>query len=278
MVAVMRAGAIVGAAMLLSACTFETALTAPQGEPDANDTGGEGAESTGVAACKTPDASGLVVCLEFEDSVDDGVLDDSSLARRNARSTGFSQIARGASMAADVGPMASTYVQDVTPFDLAGAYTLAAWVKPDSLPPNSAARGVMDHEGQYAMIVSTTASGAIHNRCQHTGVGKYEFTERLPVGQWSFMACTWDGTQLCAWRWASATDHERFCHTPTLLPATAGTTGLAVGHLSSGGVAHSQFDGALDSLQVYARGMTEAQLCALAGQPAGCMPCDLGCI
>jgi hypothetical protein len=273
----MRAGVIV---VVLSACTFETKLTTGSSEPDASEVGGEGEQPTNVAPCKTPDASGLVVCLEFEDSMSDGVLDDSSPARRSAQSTGFSQIARdgsGASMAADVGPMASTYVQDAAPFDLAGAYTLAAWVKPDALPPLGSARGVFDHEGQYAMIVSTTATGAINNRCQHTGVAQYEFTERLPLGQWSFMACTWDGTQLCAWRWASATDHEHFCHTPTLSPAAAGTAGLAVGHLSSGGSAHSRFDGAIDSVQVYARGMTEAQLCALAGQAPGCMPCDAGC-
>jgi hypothetical protein len=272
------AGLFVGAALLLAACTFETQWSGEQAdEPDANDMGEE-ADPPGVAACKTPDASGLVVCLEFEDSVSDGVLDDSSPARRNAQSTGFVQVAGSTSMAADVGPMASTFVTEVSPFDLAGAYTLAAWVRPDAVPPVSSARGILDHEGQYAMIVSTTATGAINNRCQHTGVAKYEFTERLPVGEWSFMACTWDGTQLCAWRWASATDHERFCHTPAFMPSAAGIKGLAVGHLSSSGAAHSRFDGALDSVQVYSRGMTEAQLCALAGQPAGCMPCDAGCI
>ena len=273
----MRAAGLV---VVLTACTFETHLAAEQAdEPDANDMAAE-PDAPSLAACKTPDASGLVVCLEFEDSVTDGVLDDSSPARRNAQSTGFVQVARdgSTSMAADVGPRASTFVTEVSPFDLPGAYTLAAWVKPDAEPPVSSARGILDHEGQYAMIVSTTASGAINNRCQHTGVAKYEYTTRLPVGQWSFMACTWDGTELCAWRWASATDHERFCHTPSVMPAAGGIRGLAVGHLSSSGAAHSRFDGALDSVQVYARGMTEAQLCALAGQPAGCMPCDAGCI
>jgi hypothetical protein len=70
------------------------------------------------------------------------------------------------------------------------------------------------------------------------------------------------------------TDHERYCHTPTLGPATSGSRGLAVGHLSNEGAPHAQFDGALDSVQVYSRGMSEAQLCTLIGQPAGCMPCD----
>jgi hypothetical protein len=178
-------------------------------------------------------------------------------------------------MAMDIGPSASMYVAQTGALDLANGYTLAAWVKPDTLPAAGVARGVMDHEGQYAMIVSATPSGQINNRCQHTGVAKYEFTTQLPVGVWSFMACTWDGTQLCASRWTSATDHERRCHTPMYKPAASGAKGLAVGHLSSDGVAHSRFDGALDSVQVYARGMSENQVCDLAGQGAGCLPCDV---
>lgn len=273
--------ASVAALILLGACGFSTTLA--EREPDAT-TGDDAPMSdaaTTVAPCTAPDPTGLVVCLEFEDGVADGVLDDSSPAHRDATTTGMAQVPRtGAtsSMAVDVGPQAATYVAQTTALDLAAGYTLAAWVKPDTVPAAGEARGLLDHEGQYAMIASATASGAINNRCQHTGVAKYEFTTRLPVGAWSFMACTWDGTQLCAWRWASPTDHEHYCHTPALLPAAVGSKGLAVGHLSSDGEAHDRFDGALDSVQVYRRGMTEAQLCALAGQPAGCMPCDAGCL
>ena len=265
---------------MLGGCTFEKQLAGDVGD-EGPDAGEPKSEEPAVAPCKTPDPAGLVVCLEFEDSPSDGAVDDSSPARRAVPSSGLVQIARDGgvmSMAADVGVNASTYVAQDAAFDLPNAYTIAAWVKPDSVPANGTASGVVDREGQYAMIVSATQSGAINNRCQHTGVAKYEYTARLPVGTWSFMACTWDGTQLCAWRWASATDHEHWCHTPTLMPAATGTKGLAVGHLSAEGAPHHQFDGALDSVQVYSRGMSETQLCALAGQPAGCMPCDGGCL
>lgn len=267
---------------VVSACTFEKRLAVESADdaPDASEPG-TSEEPSSVAPCKTPDPTGLVVCLEFEDSPTDGTVDDSSPARRAVTSSGLSQVARdgsATSMAADVGPSSATYVAQDPALDLAQAYTIAAWVKPDTALAANAVRGIVDHEGQYAMIASATPSGMINNRCQHTGVAKYEYTTRLPVGIWSFMACTWDGTQLCAWRWASATDHEHWCHTPTLKPAVAGMRGLAVGHLSTEGAPHHQFDGALDSVQVYARGMSETQLCALAGQPAGCMPCDGGCL
>lgn len=271
---------VIAGVACVTACSFETRLA---GAPDAGEeTEMPGAEagSAGVVPCKTPDPTGLVVCLEFEDKMDDGGLDDSSPARRSVTSMGLSQVTSTSTMGmgADVGAMASTYVAQDVALDLKSGYTLAAWIKPNTAPAANTARGVMDHEGQYAMIVSANGAGAIYNRCQHTGVAKYEYTTRLPVGAWQFMACTFDGTQLCAWRWASATDHEHFCHTVSLQPAAAGTQGLAIGHLSSGGVPQGRFDGALDSVQVYNRGMTEAQLCALIGQPATCMPCESGCI
>jgi Concanavalin A-like lectin/glucanases superfamily len=270
--------------LLLGACSFEKTVAEQSGVPDARDgaemmTGGE--ESTSIAPCKTPDPTGLVVCLEFEDEVGDGMLDDSSPARRTVTSTGLAQLSSmmpmgGTTNVVDVGTAARTYVAQDAALDLKSGYTLAAWIKPDTAPAANTARGVMDHEGQYAMIVSANGTGDMYNRCQHTGVAKYEYTTRLPVGVWQLMACTFDGAELCAWRWASATDHEQFCHAVSLQPAASGTNGLAVGHLSSSGAPLYRFDGALDSVQVYNRAMTEAQLCAMVGQPAGCMPCDGG--
>lgn len=262
----------------LAGCSFSASLPAEDVGVDSGAAthGEEMPPTTNVAPCRTPDASGLVVCFEFEDSPADGQLDDSSPARRNAATMGVAQVPRdgsATSMAGDIGPQAVTYVAQDASLDLASAYTLAAWVRPDSAMPPSTARGLLDHEGQYAMLTSAMGDGTIRNRCQHAGVTMYEYTERLPVGQWQFLACTWDGTRLCAYRWASATDNERYCHVAAGMPAASGTRGLAVGHLSYNGAAHSRFDGALDSVQVYNRGMTEAQLCALIGQAPGCMPC-----
>lgn len=276
---------LAGVALLLSACAFESSRPAPNGMPDAaagaEMPGGGGEGTTSIAPCKTPDATGLVVCLEFEDQVDDDMLDDSSPARRTVTSMGLAQMSStmpvgGATNVVDVGANARAYVAQDTALDLKAGYTLAAWIKPDTAPPPNTARGVMDHEGQYAMIVSANGGGEMYNRCQHTGVAKYEYTTRLPVGVWQLMACTFDGTRLCAWRWASTTDHERFCHDVSIQPAASGTNGLSIGHLSNSGAPLARFDGALDSVQVYNRAMTEAQVCALVGEPAGCMPCNGG--
>lgn len=271
---------IAGVTLVASACSFESKIDAQLVGIDANGaemmaTSGSEALPT-IAPCRTPDASGLVVCLEFEDKLDDGTLDDSSPARRSVATSGLAQVTGHTTMAADVGTNASTYVAQDAGLDLPSAYTFAVWVKPDVLPAPNSALGVLDREGQYAMIVSANGGGDMYNRCQHTNVAKYEYTTRLTAGAWQLLACTFDGTRLCAWRWASASDNERFCHDVSIQPMPSGTHGLAVGHLSAAGAAHARFDGALDSVQVYNRAMTEPQLCALIGQPAGCMPCDGG--
>jgi hypothetical protein len=182
------------------------------------------------------------------------------------------------SNAAHVMPEAKARVLEHAALDLAAGYTLAVWIRPVREPAVGEAFGLVDHELQYAMLSArSSTTGNLENRCVHTGIARYEWTEVLPVDAWSFLACTWDGTTLCAYRWTATTSTERYCHAPTELPHDNGAQGLAIGHLSDGGVGHSWFDGAIDSLQLYGRGLTEPELCAIAGQPAGCMPCLSGC-
>lgn len=240
---------------------------------DSND-GNDGHVGHVVVPCATPDATGLVACFEMEDVLTDGTLDDSAPAHRNATSTGMVAAERPVpltSLAAQVTDMAVTRMAQEAVLDRAAGYTLAMWVHPDSLPAPGKIYGLLDHELQYAMLLGRNG-GSEESRCVHTGVTRFEFTDALPTGTWSFLACTWDGSELCAYRWTTTSDNQRSCHSPSELPAATGQQGLAIGHLSNNGEAHSRFDGALDSVQIYDHGLTEDQLCALIDQPAGCMP------
>jgi len=271
------------APVLLASCGFELPRAQNGGGSDATnpDQPGEGNGPEGggnvTVPCATPDATGLVACFEMEDGFDDGELSDSAPAHRNAKSTGLATAERPLpptmSTAAKVTPTAVTRIAQDAALDRAAGYTLAMWVQPDSLPAQGSAYGLLDHELQYAMVIGLKGS-AEESRCVHTGVPDYEWTENLPTGTWSFLACTWDGAQLCAYRWTATGSHEHFCHQPTLPPAAVGAQGLAIGHLSNIGAAHSRFDGALDSVQIYDHSLGEDQLCALIGEPAGCLPCN----
>jgi hypothetical protein len=231
-------------------------------------------EPTGIVPCSSPDATGLVLCLELEDGVGDGTLLDSAPGRHHATTKGLAPVMRTVpveSPAAQVGGDAVTRVADDPVLDLAAGYTLAVWVRPDTLPAIGEPQGILDREQQYAMLLGRTPGGIVQNRCVHTGVARYEWTENLPEGAWSFLACTWDGVELCAWRWSSPNDAEHYCHAVSLLPNAEGVHGLAIGHLSENGTAHSRLVGALDSVQLYDRRLSDAQLCALVGRPAPCM-------
>jgi hypothetical protein len=265
----------------LAGCGFELprAAAGDDGPADANPDaprdmpGDEGNAS--VVPCGTPNANGLIACYEMEDGFTDGRLNDSAPARRDAITTGMIAAQRPVplSVAAQVTPIANTRVSQDPVLDRFAGYTLAMWVHPDSLPTSGTVYGLADHELQYAMLIAN--NGAVEeSRCVHTGVTKFEWTEGLPTSEWSFLACTWDGTFLCAYRWTSTTSHQHFCHRVTTQPQSVGAQGLAIGHLSNEGTPHSRFDGALDSVQLYDHGLGEDELCAIIGQPAGCLPCN----
>ena len=265
--------------VVLAGCSFSRAGggSMPPAEVDAPSGGQQQADApneTPRAPCATADATGLVACFELEDGVTDGILEDSGPGRRDAVTSGLSAATRGASGAAHVETGSSTRVPEAADLALHDGYTIAVWVRPDALPPVGGVYGLVDHELQYAMLVANGVTG-LENRCVHTGVARAEYTEQLAPNTWSYLACTWDGVELCATRWTGADDHERYCHKPTLGPNASGSQGLAIGHLSDGGAAHSHFVGAIDSLQIYNRAMSSDELCTQLGQGAGCLPCDL---
>lgn len=263
--------------LVLAGCGFQVAAgvepsrdaaATGDGAPDAPS--GDGPPRV---ACGTMFGSDLVACYELEDGVADGVLLDSAPAHRDAMATGLTPTTRGSSMAAVVTPSARVYAPDSVALDLPAGYTVAVWVRPSSNPAPGDVQGIVDHELQYAMLLGN--SGAeVQARCVHTGVSRYEWTTSPPLATWSWFVCTWDGTAFCAYRWTASNNHQHYCHQPLQLPATGGSNGLAIGHLSDLGVPEFPLDGALDSVQLFQRALTEGELCAQLGLPSNCMPCD----
>jgi hypothetical protein len=222
------------------------------------------------AACSAPDATGLVACYEFDDSFADGTLLDSAINHHDATTSGMSPATRGTSHAASVGSQAKTYAPQTTDFDRHDAYTIAMWIHPRSLPFGGA-YGLVDHENQYAMaLVDDQIDGFVMVRCIHTNVDA-EWVAMTSSTSWTFIACTYDGDNLCSRRFTSSGDHDAFCHSGAGQPNATGTHGLAIGHLSNNGNPGNRFDGDIDSVQLYSRALTKAELCAVAAQPASCL-------
>jgi len=232
----------------------------------------DGAILVNAVPCTGPQ-TGLVACYELEDGVDDGVLADSSANHFDATTSGLTPAMHGSSHAATVGAASMTYTPTTSMFDRAAGYTEMMWVNPVTLPDTGEAYGLLDHELQYAMALVTDNGDNIESRCIHT-MSSYEFTASPLPNKWSLLACTWDGTNLCAMRWTASNDHERNCFVPGVAPAATGMHGLAIGHLSTAGSAHDQFDGAIDSIHLYDHALMSSEVCAAAGQASNCLPCD----
>ena len=223
------------------------------------------------APCATTDTTGLVACYEFEDDFQAaGKVHDSSANHLDAMAHDLVPANRNASKAAQVTPGTSIYAPQVPALDLATGFTIALWVNPSALPSEGSVLGLVDHEEQYAMAIGKS-SGSVTARCILTGLDFYEWVDGLTANAWSMLACTWDGTNLCAYRWTSPTSHAANCFEPGQSPAATGSHGLAIGSLSSGGAPLDRLAGDLDSLHVYDRALATAGLCAAIGQPAGCM-------
>ena len=54
-----------------------------------------------------------------------------------------------------------------------------------------------------------------------------------------------------------------------------GQRGLAIGTLSENGAPVSPFDGTMDSVQIYRRALSEAEVCTMVGGGSSCLPCDI---
>ncbi len=262
-------------AIVLGACGFDLRL----GTIDDGRTLGDTSESDGIdmsivpTACTSSATSGLVACFELEDDVTDGTLRDSSPSRLDATTVGLVATQRtkpAASAAATVTSIVATYVPDSPSLDLGAAYTVTMWVQANTAPGQGEVFGLFDHELQYAGVIASSPDGTgAHLRCINTN-REYTYTQSFPINTWTFIACTWDGLNLCAQYWSTPTDSERECEIPIGV-STDGSHGLAIGHLSSDGHAEAALRGSFDSVQLYSRALGSTELCQMIGQPPGCL-------
>lgn len=220
---------------------------------------------TSAVACATTNSFGLIGCYEFEDDLTKGVLHDSSPSMLDATTTGLMATTHASSQAARVMTSNATRVPQDARLDRADAFSVLMWVNPTTLPTSGKVMGLVDHEDQYAMAIGRDDDD-VTLRCILTGGAYYEWADGVPQNKWSLAACTWDGIHLCAYRWTASGDHAMNCFEPDDGIATKGAAGLAIGSLSSSSTPSFRFDGALDSLHLYNRALSEGELCSEVGQ------------
>jgi hypothetical protein len=213
-------------------------------------------------------ASGLVACYQLDDTLTNGATTFIDKANdHDAPAVNFVATTRDVpadSPAMLVTETSSAKAAQSSDFSLTGNFTIVAWIKPIN-PDTIQNEGIVDHEGAWAMSIDGNRLKCWSNRT--SGL----FTVDMATFQnnvWQLVACEVNGNDGCINQIAADGVHTKKCGMATG-NGTNGNGGVSIGSFqNAGGQAEERFNGALDDLRIYARALSDAELCTLAGHAA----------
>lgn len=257
---------------LVAGCDFVATAPGSTGDDAPGQGQGQGqgdvdAGATAIVPCDVTDDSSLQLCLTFDH--DPMVQDLSGYGHAVTDAINVAPIARnGGSTGAVMNPASRLHIADDSKFDVA-QLTIDMWIAPT--PGAITQRSwLLDNNTQYFLTYET--DGKI--RC---GIGSKVVTSgaTIPSTGWHHVACTY------------GTNHELRVYVDgdrsgcldgfSAIP-TAGTDGIAIGaNYGNGGTFAENYIGGIDTVHVYGRALSDAQVCIVAGQ-TNCrvMSCNQG--
>ena len=156
-------------------------------------------------------------------------------------------------------------VPDVSGLRLTGSYTLLAWIKTDTVAGGNGS--IVTKEGNYTGYWLYRQGSRLYTGFKDGTTGPYKahFSNAvLSVGQWVFVASTWDGNTSRLYLNGAEVSTKALSGSVAsdTNPLTIGSTGLGVGHPGA------YFDGTLAQVAVFDKVLTAQDLAALytAGQ------------
>ncbi len=221
--------------------------------------------------CTTSDSS-LKLCLELEDPSTSLAVDGSG-KQHDAAVSGATATTRDVpetSRALTLGGSAAIMIGDSPDFDLQ-TLTISAWVRRTGSPASGQRFGVVDvGRKQAAMALDDQGRVVCMVRTDFdVWVGTGGATA---VNEWSLVACTYDAPELCMYTFKNGSSNPtKECGDtdgePIDMSVNAGGTIGALFDTSNQPV--SRLSGAVDSIRVYGRALSESQLCNANGL-SGC--------
>jgi hypothetical protein len=197
------------------------------------------ADAGDAGVCSDPS---LILCMRFEDNLTD------EAHGQVATTTGtFSYTTGKAGKAVVLGSGNEIHFADGNAWSYS-TLTIEAWIRPDAIPTGSARAGIFDKDNSFGVFLY--AGGQVFCALQ-SGVG----INLASQGQWMHLACVNDGSSTKLY----ANGVERVSVSSSPLSTT--TAVAAVGGNSPSG---DPWVGALDTLRVYARAKSAAEIAAAA--------------
>ena len=215
-------------------------------------------DDNGVARTCPTDMS-LLLCVDFDGALTptvDGM--NYVVASQNVVAAD-----RSGDRAARVGATSQLFIDAGAAGDLAvPELTLEMWVAPDQRPASDHSYGIFDNSGQFGIELHSDG----HLQATFGGQ-QVDGRTSVATQAWTHVALTYDGSSLQLLV-NGAVDGCRSGSGGS--GPTGNTAGVAIGaNLSSSAVFADQFIGGLDNIWLFNRALSDAELCATAGQ-SGC--------
>lgn len=205
----------------------------------------EVAPELGKAVCPANEKA-LVLCLRFEDALFDESAPPAQVTERGlVYAPGLTGSAGRFDMDTDVDVAAAAGLGT-------GAFTIEAWLRPQRLPASGQRAGIVDRERHFGMFM--LPGGDVE--CS-VGASKAVASGALEVGQWSAVACTFDGSTVVAYSGGMS----RSTAGGASLEMIVGQPDMAIGRNSPTG---DHFSGLIDNVRLWNVSRTQAQICASA--------------
>ncbi|KIG14233.1 Multiple EGF-like-domain protein 3 precursor [Enhygromyxa salina] len=235
------------------------------GDGDTGDGDGDGDDETGDGDTGDGDGDGdgsdacandqsLIACYQFETA--DQVVDGSTHANHGfAAKLGLGVGVSG--MALECATSEAVQVPDSASLDVKSAVTMAMWVHPQTVPQFG--RDVwFDNSGQYGMMFDANVGFVCRILTNHGTSQIGVDAGVVPPGEWSHIACTYDGAMTRLY--ANGLSLATLSTTGVMLTGSAEP--VAIG--SNSPLFNERCTGKIDSLLIYDRALSDAEIGALA--------------
>lgn len=145
-----------------------------------------------------------------------------------------------------------------SPFDLAGHFSIAFWVRPDNYI-SSPQQTLLSKDDVYEVEIGKAGFGVWNVRLNNAVIGRAE--TRLWEGIWQHLAVVWDGENVVYYRNGESDGAEPFTG-----PLESNDSVVSLGaRVLNGlqGTSTFHFDGALDGLKLFDRALSEDEVWAI---------------
>jgi hypothetical protein len=222
---------------------------ADSGEPtdasaDAPADAGDGAALDAGPLC-APSAVGLLACFRFEGSATDE--SPSPLVPLSAANIGYAIGHEGqGAVFTPASPKTDLRLPHAT-FNTA-QMTIEVWLEPASLPATGERFSIVDMEGRFGVTLQPDGTF----RCRSLAT-----TKKAAIGKWIHLACVNDGTTMSAY-----VDGKIDTSVANVLGTTSDFIGVGEDSTST----NDTFDGMMDNLRIWTRGLTAPEVAAAAAR------------